>query len=685
MTDGQKKLPLLPDLPENPEETASAPESARAADRLEATGNGPLKSLVDSNFLQYASYVIRDRAIPDLEDGLKPVQRRILFSLHENDDGKFIKVANIVGYCMQFHPHGDASIEEALVSLANKQYLIERQGNFGNILTGDPSAAARYIECRLTPMAREEVFNNDLTELIPTYDSRRVEPVHLPSKLPLLLMLGAEGIAVGISTRILPHNFSELLEAEIAVLEKRPFQIVPDFPQGGRMDARSYDEGRGHVLVRARIDAKGDNALVIREIPFGTTTDSITSSIEDAARRGKIKIRSINDFTAGQVEIEVRLAPDQGQDRAAAALYAFTQCQVQLASRIVVIHDNKPLEMKVSAIVRHNASRLLKILRRELQYRKKKLQGEIHSKTLARLFIENRVYKRIETMRSPAEIHKAVLAGLEPYRDQIAEDITREDIEQLLSLQIRRISLFDLEKNRKDIARLGRELDAVKTDLSAMVPYTVRYLRGLLRKYGADHPRRTLLEAFGKISERELTKNELAVQHDRAKGYIGHKIQGDPLVSCSPLDRLLLVWADGRCKVVSPPDKLFVDQSLLYCAVLNRDRVLTAVYEQDFFTYFKKFTPGGIVKNRESRFAPKGSRVLFFSDENPPSLFVRYAMDARIKIRQQKFSVERQPVRGRDAAGLVLTANKVGYVGAGTPPDWDDALTGPPGKFIDAP
>ncbi len=366
MTGGQKELPLSGNAEQvpvaRPEEPCAAEnEQGRTAAvfrGLQATGDGPLKRLMDENFLQYAAYVIRDRAIPDLDDGLKPVQRRILFSLHERDDGKFIKVANIVGYCMQFHPHGDASISEALVALANRQYLIDRQGNFGNLLTGDPPAAARYIECRLTELARAEIFNDDLTDYVPTYDGRKKEPVTLPAKLPLLLMLGAEGIAVGISTRILPHNFAELLEAQIAILNKKPFLIQPDFPQGGLMDAAAYDDGRGYVLVRALIEKKGEHTLLIRELPFGATTDSLMASIEDAARRGKIRIKSLNDFTAEQAEIEIQLPADQNPERAIEALYAFTQCQTQITSRIVVIRDNKPVEMDVPHILRYNTSRL---------------------------------------------------------------------------------------------------------------------------------------------------------------------------------------------------------------------------------------------------------------------------------------------------------------------------------------
>lgn len=651
---------------------------------LQATGDGPLKELIDRNFLQYAAYVIRDRAIPDLDDGLKPVQRRILYSLHQNDDGKFIKVANIVGYCMQFHPHGDASIEEALVALANRRYFIERQGNFGNLLTGDPAAAARYIECRLTDLARNEIFNDDLTDFVPSYDGRKKEPVSLPAKIPILLMLGAEGIAVGISTRILPHNFTELLEAQIEILNKKPFSLFPDFPQGGLMDATAYDNGRGHVLVRALIEKKNDRTLVIREIPTGTTTDSLIASIEDAAKRGKIKLKSINDFTAEHAEIELHFPPEQDLDRAIGALYAFTQCQVQIASRIVVIRDNKPVEMDVREILRYSTTRLLAILKRELQRRRRKLADEMHHKTLVRLFVEKRIYKKIEACRSADEVHAAVREGLAPYTDELQRDITHDDVEGLLGIPIRRISQFDLDKNRKEIERLEREIGEVELDLSGLVPYAIRYLRGVLRKYGAEYPRRTRITTFREISERDLTAHELSINYDREKGYIGHKIAGEKLLVCSPLDRLLIVWRDGRCKVVAPPEKLFVDDNLIYCRILDREQVMSVVYELDLFTHFKKFTVGRLVTNRESRIAPKGANIRYFTDEDAAALYVRYREDARIKIRQQRFSIERQPVRTRDAKGPVLTANPIEYVGAEKAPDWNDDLTGPPGRFIES-
>jgi topoisomerase-4 subunit A len=681
VSDGQRELPLFGNDGEAAQPEPAPPETVAG---LQATGDGPLKKLIDGNFLQYAAYVIRDRAIPNVDDGLKPVQRRILFSLHENDDGKFIKVANVVGYCMQFHPHGDASIGDALVALANRQYLIERQGNFGNFLTGDPPAAARYIECRLTDLAREEIFNDELTEFAPSYDGRKREPVTLPAKIPLLLMLGAEGIAVGISTRILPHNFAELIEAQIAILCKKPFQLHPDFPQGGSMDAEAYDDGRGAVIVRALIEKKEPHILVVRELPFGVTTDSLMGSIEDASRKGKIKIKSINDFTAEQAEIEIQLPAEQDPDRAIEALYAFTQCQMQIAGRIVVIRDNKPVEMTASEVLRHNTKRLVEILRRELQRKRRKLSEEMHHQTLVTLFVEHRIYKRIENCEAPAAVGAAVLEGLQPFRDRLQRDITREDVEKLLGIPIRRISLVDLEKGRKEIERLGADMQSVEQDLAALVPFAIRYLRGILRQHGALYPRRTRLAKFGRISERDLTANELAINYDTTKGYLGYKVAGDVQLSCSPLDRLLLVWKDGRCKSVAPPEKLFVDDSLLHCAILDRECVMTVVYEWDFFTHIKKFPIGGLITNREYRLVPKGGRIRFLAGRSAATLYVRYAPDGRNKIRQQEFGAHRVRVRDRDAKGYIMTARRIEFVGESKPADWDDALTGPPGRFSDS-
>src|SRR6266446_1806921 len=360
----------------------------------------PLHRRVDASFLQYASYVIRDRAIPNLADGLKPVQRRILWSLRQKDDGRFIKVATVSGHCAQYHPHGDAAISDALVVLVSKRYLIEGQGNFGNIFTGDPAAAPRYIECRLTELARAELFNDALTEFVPSYDGRNQEPITLPSKLPLLLMLGTEGIAVGMSCKILPHNFPELLAAQIAILKKQPFKLLPDFPTGGLMDAREYSDGKGTIKVRAKIKAKDDSTVVIKEIPPSTTTDSLIGSIEDAARKGKIKVKSINDFTSEEVEIEIKAPSGVSAEQLVDALFAFTECEVTIASRITVIKDNRPVEMTVSEVLKANTAQLVATLKRELELKESKLQDELHFRTLERIFIEERLYKKIEQCKT---------------------------------------------------------------------------------------------------------------------------------------------------------------------------------------------------------------------------------------------------------------------------------------------
>lgn len=669
-------VPPDPDLA--PPAEAGVPETKEAV-----MTEGPLKQLVDSNFLRYASYVIRDRAIPDLDDGLKPVQRRILFSLHQNDDGKFIKVANIVGYTMQFHPHGDASIGDALVTLANKQYMIEGQGNFGNVFTGDPAAAPRYIECRLTELARTELFQDDLTDFVPTYDGRREEPVSLPARIPMLLMLGADGIAVGLSTRILPHNFCELIEAQIAILQKKPFQVFPDFPQAGLMDVREYDDGRGLVRVRARIEKRDASTLVLREIPYGTNTDSLIASIEEAARKGKVKVKVINDFTAAAVEIEIQLQPEEDADRAIEALYAFSQCQVQLSSRIMVIRDRKPVEMDVTAILKHNTERLTEILRKELSLERRQLGAELHRKTLVEIFIEQKVYERIKECRSQEEVTEAVRSGLEPFRDRLSADITGKDIEMLLEIPIRRISFFDLDKNRRDMEQLRAKLAEVEGDLGAVVPYAIRYLRTLLRKHGEGYARRTAIVEFAAVEMRQLTAQELTIGYDREKGYMGYDIKGDVLLQCSSYDKLMLFWKDGRYKVVAPPEKLFVDSTLIYCAIADRERVITAVYTEDFFTYIKKFPVGGTILNKEYRFAPKGVEVVLFSDAQPETIFVRYFVDASQRIKQQEFATAPLPVRDAKARGIMLTSKKIHTLFAAAPEDWNRKENGPKGRFMD--
>ncbi|MEI6562976.1 MAG: DNA topoisomerase IV subunit A [bacterium] len=648
---------------------------------IAAVADGPLKGLVNGNFLTYASYVIRDRAIPDIEDGLKPVQRRILHSLGENDDGKFIKVANIVGYTMQFHPHGDASIADALVTLANKQYLIEGQGNFGNLFTGDPAAASRYIECRLTSLARDEIFDSDLTDYVPSYDGRKEEPVTLPARIPLLLLLGAEGIAVGLSTRILPHNFNELLEAQVAILQKRPCEVYPDFIQGGMMDVTGYDKGRGYVRVRAAIEIRDVQTLVVRSAPFGTTTDSLIASIEEAGRKGKVKLRGISDYTAEAVEVEVQLQPDEDAARAVETLYAFTQCEVQVASRIMVIRAGRPTEMNVEEVLQYNTDRLLELLKRRLKVQQKRLTEDLHRKTLIQIFVQNRLYTPIEACQSHDEVEQVVRTGLGPFLTQLQRDITNGDIELLLGIPIRRISLFDVAKNQQEMESLRTELAESRENMANLTGYAVRYLRQLQKKYGPNFPRRTQMARFQAVGVRELTASELTINQDRAKGYLGYKIAGTTLFECSSLDKLLLVWKDGRYKGVPPPEKLFVDSTLIHCAILDRERVLTVVYHEDGFTRIKRFS-GALVTNREYHCIPRGAHILFFSDQDVPTLYVQYDVPETAAIRQQEFDTTTLPIGVREGKASLMSSKKIASIGSSKPKKWDDAQTGPKGVYM---
>ncbi|MDK2857740.1 MAG: topoisomerase subunit [Verrucomicrobiota bacterium] len=671
----KKSVPLADSNPAAPEKELPMTADEPADDSKKSRGHhsvesdcGPLRQLVDYNFLQYASYVICDRAIPNVEDGLKPVQRRIMHALHEKDDGRFIKVANIVGHTMQYHPHGDASINDALVSLTNRGgYLIEGQGNFGNIYTGDSAAASRYIECRLTPLAREELFNKELTRYISSYDGRNKEPVTLPCKLPLLLMLGAEGIAVGLSTKILTYNFIELLEELIEILHEKghtPHKAnpVPDFQTGGFMDISEYDNGTGKVKIRAKIE-EGKNRLIIRDLPFGQTTESLTSSIEDAVKKKKVAVRAINDFTAEKVEIELVLSQGADPEQVRQSLYVFTNCESAVSSRIVVIRNNRPVEMTVDEILHLNARQLVRILEAELNLRKEKLLDAFHTKTLVQIFVENRIYKRIEECKTYEAVQQAVLDGLKPFRKMLKRDIVPEDIEMLLGIQIKRISLFDMSKNKEDINNILEELDDVEKNLRNLTAYATRYLKNLIKKYKDRYPRRTVVKAFKEIEVRELTASELDIKHDIESQFVGTGVKGDSLLKCSSLDKLIVVWNDGRYRVVPPPDKLFVDGNMEYCAIFDRDREMTCVYTHQRATYIKRFTFGGTIMNRDYQITPEGSKILLFQEGCPDEIYLRYRPAKAQRIHQQFFKLKGLAVKGSKAKGNRLTSKSIQYIG----------------------
>jgi topoisomerase-4 subunit A len=638
---------------------------------------GGLHRRVDRGFLEYASYVIRDRAIPNLADGLKPVQRRILWALHEKDDGRFIKVANVVGHTMQYHPHGDASIGDALVVLANKRYLIEGQGNFGNIFTGDPAAAPRYIECRLTELARTELFNDEITDFVPSYDGRNKEPVALPSKLPVTLMLGTEGIAVGLAARILPHNFPELLEAQIAILKKQPFKCLPDFATGGLMDARDYQDGRGSVKVRAKIKVKDESTVTIKEIPPTTTTDSLIASIEDAAQKGKLKVKSINDFTSENVEIEIKCPAGVDAEKLVDALYAFTDCEVTIASRIVVIKDNRPVELTVSEILRENTGKLVDTLKRELQLKEQQLQDELHYRTLERIFIEERIYKLIEKSKTNEAVVAAVCGGFKPFKRQLVRDLTGPDVERLLQVRIRRISLFDINQHREEMEKVKAALAETRKNLKNLTKHVIGHLEALLEKYGPLYPRLTTKSArHEEVDVKAVAFKAFKVAYDRESGYVGYKVNGDEFkLECTKFDKVLLVFKDGTYKVTELPEKLFVGPELFFCGLPDRERVFTCAYTNRNASYLKRFTFGGTILDKAYCCIQEKSRILFFAPETPKLLYVRYKPAPHQKVNQQTCDPSEVAVKSPRTLGRQISIKDISSVSAEPTRGWDEKAT----------
>jgi topoisomerase-4 subunit A len=698
MSAAKKKNSDQPELPIEGAPGVSKPAKTRAATNGEGNGDHivaeetpaivhrpfepnkielPLHQRVNKNFLEYASYVIRDRAIPALADGLKPVQRRILWALHRTDDGRFTKVANLVGDTMKFHPHGDASIGDALVVLANKRYLIEGQGNFGNIYTGDPAAASRYIECRLTELARTELFNDEITEFVPSYDGRNKEPVAFPSKLPLTLMLGTEGIAVGMSSRILPHNFPELLQAQINILKKQPFKCLPDFATGGLMDARDYQDGKGSVKVRAKIKEKDELTVVIKEIPPGTTTESLIASIEAAVDKGKLKVKSINDFTSEDVEIEIKAPSGVSADKLIDALYAFTDCEVSITSRIVVIRDNRPVELTVTEVLEANTAQLVDILRRELELKQRKLEDELHFRTLERIFIEERIYKLIEKCKTNEAVVGAVYEGFKPFGRQMVRDLTDPDVERLLQVRIRRISLFDINKHREELESTKADLAETQKQLKNVVKFAIGHLEALLEKYGPQYPRLTTKSArHEEVDVKAVAFKGFKVSYDRSTGYVGYKVNGDEFkLECTKFDKVLLVFKDGTYKVSELPEKLFVGPELFFCGLPERDRVFTCAYTDRQASYLKRFTFGGTILNKAYSCIPEKSRILYFAPDTPKILYVRYKPAPHQKVNQQTCDPNEIEVKSPKTRGRQLSIKDISSVTPEPTRGWDDSAT----------
>jgi topoisomerase-4 subunit A len=619
-------------------------------------------------FLDYASYVILERAIPATEDGLKPVQRRILHAMYQMDDGRYNKVANIIGQAMQYHPHGDASISEAIVNMGQKDLLIDTQGNWGDIRTGDSAAAARYIEARLTKFALEVLFNPETTDWQLSYDGRKKEPITMPAKFPLLLAQGVEGIAVGLSTKILPHNFCELLEASVDILQGKESNILPDFPTGGLMDASNYQGGRrgGKVRVRAVIEKVDGKTLAIREIPFGTTTGSLIESILKAADQGKIKIKNIVDNTAQEVEIIITLPTGASPEVTMDALYALTDCEVSISPNACVIIGQKPYFLEVNEMLRYSTLRTKDLLTQELTLLKAKLQEQILSASLEKIFIENRIYRKIEEAETWEQVLQIIDKGLQPFKKEFFREITQEDLIRLTEIKIKRISKFDGFKADELMLKLRQQLEEVLDNLNNTNRYAIQYFKNLLKKYGKGRERKTQIATFGTIQATQVVANNTKLYVNRQDGFIGFGLKKDEFVcDCSDIDDIIVFRADGKFLVSKIAEKTFVGKDILHVGVFDKnDKRMTynMVYRDGLAgnTYVKRFQIGGVTRDREydlTKGEPK-SKVLYFT-ANPngeaEKLTIHLTANCRAKNKVFDYHLADLDIKGRASMGNILT------------------------------
>ena len=627
-----------------------------------------ITGLYQNWFLEYASYVILERAVPAIDDGLKPVQRRILHAMKEMDDGRFNKVANIIGSTMQYHPHGDASISDAIVGLGQKDLLIETQGNWGDLRTGDGAAAPRYIEARLSRFALEVMFNPQTTEWQLSYDGRKKEPICLPVKFPLLLAQGVEGIAVGLSTRVLPHNFCELLEACINLLQGREARLFPDFPTGGLADFSDYNAGMrgGKVRVRARIEELDKKTLAIRDIPFGTTTTNLIESIVKASEKGKIKIKKVVDNTARDVEIQIHLVPGQSPDIAIDALYAFTDCEVSISPNACVIADEKPRFLSVYEILEYANNQTVDLLRRELEIRRQELLERILFGSLEKIFIENRIYRDIEECETWEAVIETIDSGLEPFKDQFYRTITQEDIVRLTEIRIKRISRYDSFKADEHLKKLEEELGDTEYNLAHLVDFAVKYYRGLLERYGKGRERRTEIRLFDTIKANAVAASNAKLYVNREDGFIGYGLRRDEyLCDCSDLDDVIVIRRDGKMLVTRIAEKGFVGKGILHAGIFNKSDE-RMVYNMAYHdgksgrTYVKRFQVLGITRDKEYDLTrgAGGSQILYLTaNQNGEAETISVNLSSRCKAKIKNFDYDfaQLDVKGRSAGGNILT------------------------------
>lgn len=633
-----------------------------------------LSGMYQNWFLDYASYVILERAVPHIEDGLKPVQRRILHSMKELDDGRFNKVANIVGNTMQYHPHGDASIGDALVQLGQKELLIDTQGNWGNILTGDSAAAPRYIEARLSEFALDTVFNPKTTEWTVSYDGRKAEPVTLPIKFPLLLTQGVEGIAVGLSSKILPHNFNEVLDAAISYLKGEEFQLYPDFLTGGFVDVTRYNDGErgGAVKVRAKIDKRDNKTLVISDLPYGKTTGTLIDSIIKAQEKGKIKIRKVDDNTSENAEIIVHLIPGTSSDKAIDALYAFSDCEVSISPNCCVIRDNKPHFLKISDVLRYSVENTRDLLRRELEIQRAEARETLHFASLEKIFIENRIYKdkEFEQSKSMDEAVAHIDKRLEPFKPGFIREITSDDILRLMEIKMGRILKFNSEKADNFIANLNEKIAGIETKLGNMTAYTISWYEGLKSKYGAAHPRRTIIRGFDTIEAAKVAEANEKLYINREEGFIGTGLKKDEFVcNCSDIDDIIIFYKDGKYKIVKVSEKLYVGKNILYLNVFKRNdqrTIYNVLYQngKGGVVYMKRFSVTGITRDKEYDVTQgkPGSRILWFTaNPNGEAEVLKITLKPKLRLKNLQFDIDlaELAIKGRQSLGNMVTKNEI--------------------------
>lgn len=633
-----------------------------------------LSGMYQNWFLDYASYVILERAVPHISDGLKPVQRRILHSMKRMDDGRYNKVANVIGHTMQFHPHGDASIGDALVQLGQKDLLIDCQGNWGNVLTGDGAAAPRYIEARLSKFALEVVFNNKTTEWKPSYDGRNKEPITLPIKFPLLLAQGVEGIAVGLSSKILPHNFNELCDASIAYLREEKFSLYPDFQTGGYVDVSKYNDGErgGSVKVRAKISKLDNKTLVITDTPYGRTTSSLVESILKANEKGKIKLRKVDDMTAQNVEILLHLAAGVSSDKTIDALYAFTDCEISISPNCCIIEDNKPHFLNVSDVLRHTTDSTLNYLRQELEIHKSELEESLHFSSLERIFIEERIYKdkEFENAKNMDEAVAHIETRLMKFIKSFIREVTRDDILKLMEIKMGRILKFNSDKAEELIAKYKDEIEEIKHHISNIVDYTISWFVMLKEKYGKDYPRRTEIRSFDTIEATKVVEANEKLYINREEGFIGTSLKKDEYVcNCSDIDDVILFFKDGKYKIVKVSDKMFVGKNILYLNVFRRNdkrTIYNVVYRDGKHgpDYIKRFAVTGVTRDKEYDVTQgkDGSRIVYFS-ANPNGEAETIRVILKPKPRQKILVFEKDfseiAIKGRQSMGNILTKAEV--------------------------